>query len=390
MMENRITYEEYCERIRRLQAEMERLSLDVFFCYGTEGSYRNLCYLADYWPAFEEGGVLIGKEGLPLVLNGPESLEYAQTCVFGGSQVRQCRAFDHSEAPDINSGVILQSLEELLFEVTGGKKIRRLGLGDYRAIPYPLYQKLQKACGDEACLVDCDKVMEELRMNKSGQEIHLLEEACLLSERAFERAVKQILPEMTQYEMQGIFTAELFKEGGEGPGFAMGNFSGGMTRCSIGRNKHLQAGKKTLITVGMGARFGGYCGTYSRPFFFGEMPEKLKKEIDFMVQVHRKLAKEWLKPGITVGEVCALYERAFQKNGYGTPPGAPCHGIGIMEDEEPVFQKSSCMILKPGMTIALDNYFRTGEYGFRFEDAAVITKTGAKVFTERNWGPVEL
>ncbi len=61
-----------------------------------------------------------------------------------------------------------------------------------------------------------------------------------------------------------------------------------------------------------------------------------------------------------------------------------------MEDEEPFFQTAGAEILKPGMTIAVDNYFRTDDYGFRFEDVAVITETGAEFFTRNNWNYLEL
>lgn len=389
-MQKEIKYEEYCERVKKLQIEMERLDLDAFFCYGTEGVYRNLVYLTNYWPAFEVGGVLVGKKGLPLILNATESLEYAETNAFGKAQVRQCIAFDHSESPVINPGVKLRTVKELLDEVTGGKEVKRLGLGDYATIPHPLYQELKEGCSDGVELVNCDMVMEKLRMEKSEAEISMIENACLVTERAFDRALKQLSPVMTQYEMQGIFTGELFKEGGEGPGFAMANFSGKMTRCSIGRNKHMYAGKNQLVTVGFGCHFGGYCGSYSRPFIFGTMPDQLKKEIDFMISVHQKITDEWLKPGVTTGEVTKLYNEYFHKNGYGDPPGAPCHGIGIMEDEEPIFQKTTVDVLKPGMTIAVDNYFRGPDYGFRLEDVAVITDTGARFFTYGNWRHIEL
>ncbi len=389
-METEIRYEEYCERVRRLQKEMERLDLDAFFCYGTEGVYRNIVYLTNYWPAFEVGGVLIGRKGLPLLLNATESLEYAGMNAFGERQVRQCSAFDHTESPVINPGVTLRTLRELFDEVTGGKPVRRLGLGDYATIPHPLYEELRESCEAGAEIVDCDMVMEELRMAKSEAEIIMVENACLVTERAFDRAIKKLSPAMTQYEMQGIFTGELFKEGGEGPGFVMGNFSGGMTRCSIGRNKHRYAGRNQLITVGFGCHFGGYCGSYSRPFLFGTMPDKLKREIDFMISVHQRIADDWLKPGVTTSEVTQLYQDYFRKKGYGDPPGAPCHGLGIMEDEEPVFQTTGKDLLKPGMTIAVDNYFRTQEYGFRFEDVALITDRGARLFTRGNWRYIEL
>ena len=42
----------------------------------------------------------------------------------------------------------------------------------------------------------------------------------------------------------------------------MASFTGEMTRCSIGRNKHIVAGKNNMCSVGFGATYGGYCGSF--------------------------------------------------------------------------------------------------------------------------------
>ena len=42
------------------------------------------------------------------------------------------------------------------------------------------------------------------------------------------------------------------------------------------------------------------------------------------------------------------------------------------------------------MTIAGDHFFRSKEYGFRFEDCHRITETGTELFTRDNWRCIEL
>ena len=368
---------------------MERLDLDAMFCYGTEGSYRNLVYFANYQPSFEVGGVLIGRTGLPLVLNASETLEYAATNAFGLSRVRPCAAFDHTPNPILPQGVRLHSLRELLDEVCEGKPCRRLGLGDFGMIPHPLFLELQAAVGTGE-LVNCDEEIEHLRMNKSPREIELLEAAGVRSEKAFEAALGKITPEMTLFEVQGVFAKELYMEGGEGLGFMPVCFSGPLTRCSIGRSKHVRVGEGQILSLGFGCRYGGYCGSYSRPVIFGKFSDRQKREIDFMIGLHQKLAEEWLKSGVTTGQIALQYQQYFADHGFGANPGAPCHGIGIMEDEEPIFQIGGDFVLKENMTVAVDNYFRNDLYGFRFEDVAVLQQNGARLFTGRNWDYIEL
>ena len=212
-----IEKKEYEERISVLQKRMEEKGLDVFFCYGTEGSYRNLVYLADYHPVFEVGGILVGRQGEPFILNATESLKYAATNAWGIERVRKCRAFDHSENPVINAGVCLRSLEELLDEITQGKPVKRLGLGDYAEIPTPLYLEIKDSLPEEAEIINCDDIMQDMRMNKSDNEIALIREACKVTERAFVSALPKLAPTMTQFEIQGVFAEGLFRDGGKAP-----------------------------------------------------------------------------------------------------------------------------------------------------------------------------
>ena len=42
-------------------------------------------------------------------------------------------------------------------------------------------------------------------------------------------------------------------------------------------------------------------------------------------------------------------------------------------------------VLKPGMTISGDHYFRNQEYGFRIEDVYLIGEERNEVFTTSHW-----
>ena len=93
---------------------------------------------------------------------------------------------------------------------------------------------------------------------------------------------------------------------------------------------------------------------------------------------------------MTSGEVYKKYYDYFIDHGYGAPPASASHGIGVFEGEPPTFRANIDTVLKPGMTIAGDHFFRSKEYGFRFEDCYLITETGTELFTRDNWGYIEL
>jgi Xaa-Pro aminopeptidase len=386
-----IPQEEYRQRIKTLQTKMVEQNLDAIICYGDEGLCVNLRYLTTYWPLFEVGGALIGRMGDPLVLIGGEAPEFGGQTPFGMDAIRACSDFGHTSGTVRDwVGVKYFSLKELFGEVTHGKGIKRLGLADYAITPHRLYQRMQDACLPNAELIDCGDMMDDLRMNKSPMEIELIRQACLVSEKAFETTLGLINPEMTEFELQGILAGELYKNGGEGPSFPILCYSGYRSRSGIGRSAHNKLGRNTLINIDIGCHYGGYASAYNRPIIFGKMPDSMKAEIQFMLELHEKLICEWVKPGKTSGEIYEKYYNYFLDHSYGPPPASASHGIGVFEGEPPTFRRNVPTVLKADMTIAGDHFFRSDQYGFRIEDCYRITETGTELFTKSRWECIEL
>jgi Xaa-Pro aminopeptidase len=390
-MHTSISNEEYKRRIIGLQKKMAEQDLDAVICYGDEGVCANLRYLTTYWPLFEVGGALIGRTGNPLVLIGGEAPEFGGQTPFGMEAVRGCGDFGHTTGPVRDwVGVKYYSLEDLFDEVTGGKGVKRLGIADYVITPHRLYQRMQEACLPEAELIDCGDMLDEMRMNKSPAEIEMIHEACLVSEKAFSNALGMINPDMTEFELQGVLAAELHKNGGEGPSFPILCYSGYRSRSGIGRSTHNKLGTNNMINIDIGCHYAGYASAYNRPIVFGKMTDQMKEEIHFMLDLHETLITKWVKPGITAGAVYEKYYQTFIDHGYGPPPASASHGIGVFEGEPPTFRKNIPTILKAGMTVAGDHFFRSENYGFRIEDCYVITETGTELFTKSRWEYIEL
>ena len=68
----KISLKEFETRIQKLKEKMEELKVDALFVYGDEYRKENLRYVSNYWPIFERGGLLVGKNTDPIVLCAPE------------------------------------------------------------------------------------------------------------------------------------------------------------------------------------------------------------------------------------------------------------------------------------------------------------------------------
>lgn len=108
---------------------------------------------------------------------------------------------------------------------------------------------VESACLPGAELIDFGEALNDLRMNKSDFEAEMVRQACLISEKAFDNALGKINPEMTEYELEGVLAAELYRNGGEGPSFPILCYSGYRSRMGIGRSTHNKLGRDNIIAV---------------------------------------------------------------------------------------------------------------------------------------------
>jgi Xaa-Pro aminopeptidase len=126
----------------------------------------------------------------------------------------------------------------------------------------------------------------------------------------------------------------------------------------------------------------------ARIFAFGALPGKLVEAYGVALKIKEQMVKDGL-PGANGKDLyetaCKIaadegYERYFM--GYDHPVSFIGHGIGIELDEAPVIARNATVILKQGMTFALEPKFifpETGAVGI--EDTFVVTETGLEQIT---------
>lgn len=387
-MENRISQEDYQQRIKTLQAKLIENDLDAYIVHANAGNYENVRYLTNHWPLFEVAGVIVPCQGNALLLIGAEAPEFAAESSLGPDQVRIVADYGHSIGLKWKAKYF--TWQEIFDEVSNGKGIKRLGMGDYATTPVQLYQNLQAALLPGGELIRAEAILEGMRMCKSEAERALIREACRIDELVFEDLLNSLRPEMTEYQCEGIIIDSICRHGGEGPAFPVLSYAGERTRNMIARSTHTPIGRNRLLSIDFGALYGGYSSAYSRALIFGKMPERMKREIEFTIDVHSRIMDEWAKPGRVMGDIYRQYCDYFESHGYGFPPAGASHGIGVFECEPPAFRLDVPNVVEENMVFACDTFFRSDDYGFRFEDCYCIGRDKNEKFSSSHLCPIEL
>jgi len=379
---------EFKDRIRRIQQKLVENDYDAYLLHCNEADQANVRYLSDHWPIFETAGVIVPREGEPILLIGPEAEPFAED----RSRIKKIRKmieYRESAEPDYPD-IPVSSFTEVFDEVSGGRGIKRLALGDYSILPMPVYKGVTEALGKKGKSIRAEWIISDMRTIKSENEIAMIKEAHRISELALEDTLDKIRPGMTEKQALGIVYESLYRHGAEAEGFPNYVFGGRKTRNAIARATYDELKEGELITLGIGARYGGYSPSVGRPVIFGKMPDDMKKHVQFGLDVHMK-TYDWVREGVVAKEVALKYIEYFKKHGYGDYYlYGPCHGTGIIEVEKPWLETTSEYRLKENMTFMADTFFTCSDYGFRWEDGFKVTKDGCEPFSSVRSEIIEL
>lgn len=387
-MQTKLPDSEFRSRIERIQENLAENNYDAYLVHCNEADQANVRYLSDHWPIFETAGVIVPREGEPILLIGPEAEPFAQD----RSRIKKIRTmveYRESAEPDYPD-IPVSSFKDIFDEVSGGKGIKHLALGDYTILPLPVWDGINAALIKGGEIIRAEWIISDMRILKSKHEIAMIQEAHRISELALEDILKTMKPGMTEKQAMGIVMEALYRHGAECEGFPNYVFGGRKTRNAIARATYDTIKEGEIIQLCIGARFGGYSSSVGRPVIFGKMPSEMHSHVQFGLDVHLK-TYEWIREGVVAKDVANRYFEYFKEKGhaeyflYG-----PCHGTGIIEVEKPWMETSSEYELQENMTFMADTFFTTDAYGFRWEDGFRVTKDGCEPFSDARSEIIEL
>lgn len=372
----KISLKEFETRIQKLKEKMAEQKIDALFVYGDEYRKENLRYVSNYWPIFERGGLLVGKNTDPIVLCAPEGEEVAKEMSVW-KDIRLLPDFLCVTVPDEIEYPLAHysSFRKLAQELRDKGEFRTLGIVGRDAMPVDLFRSIEEAFQSE--IVDCNDFLFELRREKSEDEVACLREAARMADIGFKAMMQADLIGMTELEAAGIAEAAARKAGAEHIIFQILG-SGERTHRIVGRPTDKVIEDGDMIMCALAVQYEGYVATCEMPFAVGNYSQETKKVIDVLVKA-LKAGRPYLKAGVPMKEFVKAVKNVYKEEGlskYDVYP--PLHGIGCAEAESPYPDERTEAVFKEGMTVNTDiSLFGLPGGSNRIEEGFVITKDGA-------------
>lgn len=370
-MNNSIVKQEFDERIGNAQKLMSNDKFDAILVFSTESEPAGVRYFADYWPSFETTGVLIPREGAPLLLIGPESMTYSKAHSKLENIIRM-KDFRESSQPDY-PGSKLATWQDILNQ----HKIGKLGIAGWHMFPYAIMKNIADVIGQDN-ISDADNLIRQVTLKKSQAEQECLRRAAKISELGFKAVLENIRPGMTEIQLAGIATAAMLSSGAEATGYPIWCCSGPNSIQAISRPTHRKVQAGEIIHFSVGAKVDGYSASLGRPIVLGKCPEETKRFLQVGLDAEN-MTIGLMKAGTPASDVARKVHGFITDKGYGHAIlYGPAHGCGQMECEFPFVETSSTLVLEENMTFMVDIFLAEKNMGFRWEDGIIISNGAAE------------
>lgn len=233
-----------------------------------------------------------------------------------------------------------------------------------------------------------DDQLSRIRMCKDEHELFLIQKACDITDRVYAQLLEKIHVGMTEKEVAAWINFLSLKEGANSMSFETIVVSGIRGCLPHGRPSDKVLNKGELVTVDFGVVYNGYQSDMTRTFAIGKVSDELIKIYDTVYLAQTK-GVEFIRANVTGSQVDKYVRDIIQQKGYGQYfTHGLGHGIGMGENELPLLNKNSEMILLDGMVMSCEpGIYIENLGGVRIEDdVAIINGKGMAL----NKSPKEL
>ena len=256
-------------------------------------------------------------------------------------------------------------------------------------VSFNTYNSLKSKINAEA--VPTTGVIEEFRLVKTPEEIKNLRAACEISDRAFNRIIKDVRVGITEKELASNLSHYMVMEGSDTKPYGNILISGKKTSLlhGIPSNKTIEYGDFVLMDYGCG--FNGYLSDMTRTVVVGKASTE-QKEVYSLV---KEMIEDSTKVMLADTKATDVYEASIKaikdSNYFKYHYSGIGHGIGLYVHEIPFMGPKSTAILKENNVITIEPGIYIPNWGgVRIENQILITKDSNEILTNSTMELIEL
>lgn len=265
--------------------------------------------------------------------------------------------------------------------------------GEPNAVAKPTMDLIRSAFETER-LVDVTSVLEPIKARKTDEDVERLRVTNEIARFGLEAFKEHAIAGRTEAEIAAAVGAAIVARGHGYRGTRVVRcyptvWSGPETAAGwqYFRSRDRAVEQDDVVMLELGTAADGYWADHTRTVVAGKATDR-QREAMAAVFAAQEAAFAAARPGETGGDVDAVSREACADAGFDQFPHHTGHGVGFRYHEAmPWITKGSEQTLEAGMVIVTEpGVYEAGLGGFRWEDDAVVTGSGAERLVETTYG----
>jgi len=219
------------------------------------------------------------------------------------------------------------------------------------------------------------KILSDIRLIKSHEEIAFIEKSSEIAIRGMEKAYEVARAGITEFEAVAQIEAEIRRNGSTGAPFDSGILflSGPHAQFPHHPPTFREIKDGDFIVVDLGAVYNGYYSDMTRTIEIGSV-EPERQRISEFVDNLRSEAIDRIEVGGKISEIYDFMKQKIEDFGYKFHHLGG-HGVGLRIHENPSIGPYEEGVFKEGMVFAIEPGIYTKGFGTRWEDTIVLEKS---------------
>ena len=273
-----------------------------------------------------------------------------------------------------------KTINDWIVELIKQENIKTLG-GESARLSYEEFVAYEELVGMK--MFGCQNMLDELRAQKSEEEIDIMRKAQEITDHAFTHILTILRPGISEQAVAAELVYSMMKEGAERMSFDPIVVSGVRSSMPHGVPSDKLIEEGDFVTMDFGCMYHGYCSDMTRTVAIGYATDEMKDVYNTVLKA-QLTGISITKAGIPGKAIDQAARDVITEAGYGEYFG---HGYGHclgLEVHEPPYASPKGEALMPANCVcsAEPGIYIPGKFGVRIEDAVIIREGGHEVLAK--------